>query len=360
MRVFAFDLVRVVAILLVLLAHTAVLFPLTPANLSFFSHLYLIGQLGPGLFFLLSGALMLPRERERAFPWHWRRAGQFLFLLVFWSILTNAVLYGADGAGAWEGLCRAVRENSVLVGGDDGKAGQLWFLWVTVGLYLSLPFLGRMTQGLRGWEYVAFAVLTCLLVLVPGTFDAGRLHRTILDPTAEIIYGGVPLYGTFLAWFLLGDFFVRLRVAERLRARVPFAGVLLLLLLALDVFAAGAMERAFMRAAGKAEMYLPVHLFPQSLFLFVGALLLFLLCLVWAPHVSRFARPMEALSRDVFGVYLAHMVPCLLLVKALAAFGVTAERPLLFGACVFLGTAAVSFLLAAALRRVRRLRFLVS
>lgn len=360
MRIFAFDLIRVVAILLILLVHTVALLPLRPGNLPENLPLLLIGQLGTGLFFLLSGALMLPRERDRAFPWHWRRVGQFLFLIVFWSLLSNMVLYRADGAGIEEAVLHAVSANNALVGGDTGAAGQLWYLWSAVALYLSLPFLGRMTQGLRGWEYVAFAVLTCLLVLVPGTFDAERAHRTLLDPLAENVYGEVPLYGSILAWFLLGDFFVRFRVAEVFRRRVPFAGTFVLLLLALTVFFAGAMEVSLMHAAGKAEMYLPVHLYPRSLFLFAGSALLFLLLLVWAPHFSRCARLMEALSRDVFGVFLVHMIPLLLLPKALASFGVTVAQPLPFGAFVYFGTAIVSFSLAAILRRVRGLRFLVS
>ena len=360
MRIFAFDLIRVVAILLILLVHTVALLPLRPGNLPENLPLLLIGQLGTGLFFLLSGALMLPRERDRAFPWHWRRVGQFLFLIVFWSLLSNMVLYRADGAGIEEAVLHAVSANNALVGGDTGAAGQLWYLWSAVALYLSLPFLGRMTQRLRGWEYVTFAVLTCLLVLLPGTFDAERAHRTMLDPVAEKVYGEVPLYGSILTWFLLGDFFVRFRVAEVLRRRMPFVGIFILLLLALDVFFAGAMEVSLMHATGKVEMYLPVHLYPRSLFLFVGSALLFLLLLVWAPHLSRCARLMEALSRDVFGVFLVHMIPLLLLPKALASFGVTVAQPLLFSVCVYLGTAVGSFSLAAVLRRVRGLRFLVS
>ena len=360
MRIFAFDLIRVVAIFLILLVHTVLPLPLTSGNLSVNLPLLLIGQLGTGLFFLLSGALMLPRERDRAFPWHWRRVGQFLFLLVFWSFFTSAVYYSADGAGLMDAVRHAARANNVLVGGDNGAGGQLWFLWVISVLYLSLPFLGRMTQGLRGWEYVAFAVLTCLLVLVPGTFDAARAHRTLLDPLAESIYGEVPLYGSILAWFLLGDFFARFRIAEILRRRVPFVGTILLLLFVADIFAASAMEVSLLHAAGKAEMYLPVHLYPRSVFLFVGSSLLFLLLLVWAPHLSRYARPLEALSRDVFGVFLVHMIPCLLLPRTLVSLGVTVEQPLLFGACVFFGMAAVSFPLAAILRRIRFVRFLVS
>lgn len=358
-RVFAFDLIRAVAMLLVLLAHAATLFPLSLENLEVFLPLYHVGQLSNGLFFMLSGALMLPRERRRGFPLLWRRVGQFFLLLVVWSVVTNACAYLVQGSGVWAAVCRAVAEDCVVVGGRLGSAGQLWFLSVIAALYLGLPFLGRMTQGMRRREYVLFVVLTCVLVLLPGTFDGERGFRTLLDPESEVLFGGYPLFGSFLAWFLLGDGFARFQVAARLRARVRLAGLWLGLGLCLSIAAASVWEVSLMRAAGRAEMYLPVHLYHQSLFLFVEGAACFLLLELLTPYLVRLRRGVEALSADVFGIFLSHMAVRCFVPGLLAAAGVTLERPLLFGAGAFACMLVLSWLVARGLRFFSWLRWLV-
>lgn len=358
-RVFAFDFIRVVAILLVLMTHAATLFPLSLENLSVFLPLYHVGQLSNGLFFMLSGALMLPRERRRGFPFLWRRVGKFFLLLVLWSIATNACAYFAEGSGVAAAVCRAVQENSVVVGGRLGAAGQLWFLSVIAALYLGLPFVGRMTQGMGGREYVLFSLLTCVLVLLPSTFDGARSARTLLDPESEVLFGSYPLFGTFLAWFLLGDGFARFDVAGRLRAHVRLAAFLLFLGLCLSIAAASLWEVSLMRAAGRAEMYLPVHLYHQSLFLFAEGAVCFLLLELLARHLVCLRRGAAALSADVFGVFLSHMAVRCFVPGLLSAAGVTMAQPLLFGSGAFAFMLVLSWLCARGLRRFAWLAWLV-
>lgn len=349
-RVFAYDLIRCAGIVLVLLAHTATLFPLTLESMGVLLPLYQIGQLSNGLFFLLSGTLMLPRERQRGFPFLWRRVGQFLGLLVFWSIATNTCAYLADGMYAGAALWRSLLENNVLVGGKVGAAGQLWFLSVIAILYLGLPFIGRMTVGLRGREYWVFAGLTCLFVLVPGTFGGEHGMRSLLDPESEVIYGAYPLFGTYLAWFLLGDFFARWDAAAWLRGHLRFASVWVGGALFLSLVVSSAWEVSLMRGAGRAEMYLPVHLYSDSLFLFVDAVLLYVLLLLLSPRLAFLRRGAERMSRAVFGIYLSHMAVRVFVPSGLAALGCSMGTPVAYGMGAFFCLLAGAFCVAQGLR----------
>lgn len=78
----------------------------------------------------------------------------------------------------------------------------------------------------------------------------------------------------------------------------------------------------------------------------------FLLLELLTPYLVRLRRGVEALSADVFGVFLAHMAVRCFVPGLLSAAGVTMERPLLFGGGAFVCMLAVSWLCVRGLRSI--------
>ena len=86
MRIFYLDVVKAVAILMVLFGHATSVVPYTERNLFPMCTDYQITQLCNGLFIMASGALVLPSQIERGYPMCWRRVLKFLLLAAFWSM----------------------------------------------------------------------------------------------------------------------------------------------------------------------------------------------------------------------------------------------------------------------------------
>ena len=153
-RIFALDFVRAAAIVCVLLAHAwYARMPEGTVDGSLAAHGMLVSlllfQAGTAVFVLISGALVIPKERREGFPFLWRRAFSFLLLAAFWSVVTNACWYVANGWDVSSSLLHSLRYHSLLFGGWGNRAGYLWFLLMMWGLYLAAPYSPRALAKVR-------------------------------------------------------------------------------------------------------------------------------------------------------------------------------------------------------------------
>lgn len=364
-RVFALDFVRAAAIVCVLLAHAwYARFPEGAVDGSPAAHAmlvtFLLFQAGTAVFVLISGALIIPKERREGFPFLWRRAFSFLLLAAFWSVVTNACWYAASGWSASSSLWYSLRYHSLLFGGWGSRAGYLWFLLMMWGLYLAAPYLARLAYAAPPRDILIFAGLSCLLSPLPLTLDAGGTARSFLDADVLVTFGGYEVFGVFASWFLLGHLFWSEDARGRIARVTRHGGLWLFLLLALVIGAGGALEFA---RTGAQAIYAPVHLFASSLALFFAAPLFFLLLLFVAPWAERqwFAVWISRLARHSFGIYLSHFAILHLLLAFLAAHGLGPDgRSMVPVALAFVVTLAASWGLTVVLSRLPLLRRLVT
>ena len=183
------DLVRAVAMVLVVLCHFA---PLVmshhPAALSVCTSL---GFLGVPLFVMLTGYLMLGRTYDDATLARFLKRNLLGMLVAFeiwnalWCVLGNnvpALLPGANGlpTDPVEAL------HAALFLGPTGNA--LWYLHMSLALYLGIPVVSWALQKLRGPYRVLLGV--CLVAcgtLVPSLVAAQASLRPSLIPLAPVL-----------------------------------------------------------------------------------------------------------------------------------------------------------------------------
>ena len=158
-RIFYFDEIRALAILLVLLVHTSKWFAAnqTPHSLfwTFPTYLGSLGNLGVQLFIMISGALLLNREYELK-SFFKRRFSRILIPFVFWIFIV--IIFRIFILG--EPLEFTTILNIVVF------KGYVWFIWMLIGLYLFLPVINSFIREykIRGCEFfLAFWLLTIIL-----------------------------------------------------------------------------------------------------------------------------------------------------------------------------------------------------
>jgi surface polysaccharide O-acyltransferase-like enzyme len=164
MRKASLDLCRVLACLAVVLGHTGMLFwdfdPTAPAW-AVYNLLFVILRSSVLLFFMVSGAIFLSREKLD-FARHLKRAGHMLALFYIWSLILNGIdalflHYWTPGEAFVPLVLRGYF--------------HLWFLPAMAMSYCALPLLHGMLHGNRE-NICRGAVLLALIVCMQATLKA--------------------------------------------------------------------------------------------------------------------------------------------------------------------------------------------
>ena len=296
------DLVRAVAMALVVLCHFG---PLVmshhPAALSVCTSL---GFLGVPLFVMLTGYLMLGRTYDDATLARFLKRNLLGMLVAFeiwnalWCVLGNnvpALLPGGNGlpTDPVEAL------HAALFLGPPGNA--LWYLHMSLALYLGIPVVSWTLQKLRGPYRVLLGV--CLVAcgtLVPSLVAAQASLRPSLIPLAPVLEMSVfsaSVWG-HSAWLL---FLVVGYAARTLRDRLRPAPLALGLVASV---AAHSLLNTRLILSGRAVLndYDFVLVVASSVLLF-----LLLLSLGRRIRSQRAASALAWVSERSFGVYVTHL-----------------------------------------------------
>lgn len=198
-RMAELDLLRCLAILMVVTLHTAAPLLSNPALVGtpawyFCLLLDPFSRTGVPLFFMLSGFLLLrdPRTLQVA-PFYRRRIPRLAVPLVLWNLIYAL-------ADAWSAR-RPFSPLEYLEGLlDRGCYYHIWFIYLLLGLYLLAPFLKRIVDHASGREVLVLIGIillpTTLLPLLEG------LSPIPVRPIPAMLEG---LTGYFLLGWLLGS-----------------------------------------------------------------------------------------------------------------------------------------------------------
>ncbi len=286
-----FDVLRVLSMCAVVYLHTAsaAFYDLSNRALwEFANWVNVFAVLAVPLFFMMSGALLLaPGAKSDPVFVIKHRVGKVLVPLLAWSgaVLLYQGLVREDWAGARAGL------KSIL--GTPANVAY-WFLYALIPIYLLIPVLKPMADGLdkRRWRYALLLWLGLTLGLVTV--------RSFLPETRQILLTEHPTMnlnavGGYLGYFLLGAYLDRL---EKLPGRkvLVWGTVLAALLTGVCVHADSFAQGTW---SGRFTDYLTVFTALRS----AGVFLLFKSLL---GHKETKSRTVSALSGCSFCVYLAH------------------------------------------------------
>ena len=211
------DVLRVIAILLVIFNHTpAFCFPFQTIGESMGVKLMLIfsafDKVAVPLFFMISGALLLPKQESLKILIS-KRVGRFLIILLLFHVVQASYYYWMCGEAeigfrSFLGDCYWGNSSKGYVLGWT-EAYAVWFLYAYIALLLMLPFLRAMVKGMEMMTfYYLFALQIMLCVVVPAMF----VLVTGFTPEGFRVLTYLPLCGNVLVYVIAG-YYVEYKVS---------------------------------------------------------------------------------------------------------------------------------------------------
>lgn len=299
-RRFDYDLLRVFSMLGVIYLHVAAgtLQQLSPPLLWDFSNaLSCLFMPAVPLFFMLSGALLLSDERSADLGHLFRK--RIPKVVVPACVWTACVLlyYVSIGSGdiALASFLRLLN-NPVAV--------PYWFLYALVAIYLLLPMLKKMTDGMTETHWHYTMALWVFLTLGLNTI------RIFLPSDLALYFTehwtlNINLVGGYLGYFLLGYYLERF-------GRYPSQKGLIAALLALSVICILGTHWISYRRGAYSDHFINY----LTLLTMARAALIFLLAKTCLRERSAKTRLLPGLAGLSYGVYLVHPLSKWLLDKA--------------------------------------------
>lgn len=188
-RIVYLDVVRVVACLMVIIQHS----PMPgfgDVNSSLYSATYFLSYPCVPLFFMVSGALLLPVENSSSGSLLFirKKLSKILFPTLFWTFFYFLIRIVKDQPIEWI--------NILSIPFSPQGHGVLWFMYVLAGLYLIAPIISHWLRQSSKKELEFYLVLWFI-----------TLSFTHLDSVLQIsegYYNALCYLGGYIGYFVLG------------------------------------------------------------------------------------------------------------------------------------------------------------
>lgn len=206
-RDLSLDLIRIMACVMVVVMHSPI--PSDNANGLLLSTLSYFTTPCIGLFFMVSGALILPpptaSEGDAALPFMRKRLKRVLLPTLIWTLFYIVVKL-CDGQLTTAELSRSLLSIPFSAQGH----GVLWFMYTLMGLYLVTPILRAWLRNASERDIRFYLSLWFISMCYPVL----RMFVGINDSTTGILY----YFSGYVGYFVLGHWMQR--HGERLSLRV--------------------------------------------------------------------------------------------------------------------------------------------
>lgn len=294
-RNFALDIIRSLACILVIIIHSPI--AVHGVNGFLFASMTMIGSPCIGLFFMVSGYLLLPTDKTM-FPFLKKRIGRVLFPTLFWTGFYLFLIYlsGETFQGqSW-------RRTLISIPFTRQGCGFLWFMYALMGLYVLAPMVSHWIESATKREFQ----LVLGLWLITTSYSLLRPFVVLTEDTFGMLY----YFTGYAGYFLLGAYI------RKFQPKVSFVaiGVLYLLpyLIALYARLRGIdfLENSF------GYLCLMTVMQTYALFLFVTK--------IHFPHMSSSkicTKVVVSFSNCSFGIYLMHKFVMVDIIKQSGVYG---------------------------------------
>lgn len=190
-RIYQLDLIRVIACLMVVLMHSPL--PSGNANGSFLGIISYATAPCIGLFFMVSGALLLP-VKESTSSFLKRRLGKIIGPTLFWSLIYI-------GYNHFQGTDHSLWKEILSLPFSAQGHGVMWFMYTLTGLYLIAPILSKWLQTCSKRELEVYLLLWAVTLCYP------LLSLFLSIQTGET---GILYYCTgYAGYFVLGHYLIK-------------------------------------------------------------------------------------------------------------------------------------------------------
>ena len=338
-RELRFDVIRVVAILMVLLVHVSAYLVIKYPNTSKAEFIIAnvfngLSRAGVPLFVMLSGALLLNEDRPFDTKTFYKKSLLTMGLLLVGWLAFYAALYGlilppfkgeaASLKAAWDFI--------VSFKGTD--CAHLWYLFMVVGLYLMIPVL-RLFVKRENRPYILGAVIAC--------FVAQNFARTAelftMDWTVNLSafiekFHMEPCTG-YIGYLLLGWYLTNFEPKKPLRLALYALAAVVLILSILFV-------QSYIDYISNIRTYLYGQL---SLMPYLYGAALFVLISQLCKGKETTGKLTASLSRFSFGIYIIHILFYEIFTLILLPYAkFPAQDPLLYMALSYVFVLVLSYL----------------
>ena len=303
-RVGSLDIIRVVAIFMVLITHATEVFYISPSGQlsiaegdQFWVNLFnSAAHACVALFVMVSGYLLLPiKDSPSAF--YWKRIPKIFIPFLVWSVvyLLLPLLWGGTTTGA-------IKENAPrLLYNFSWTSGHLWFIYMLIGVYLIIPiispWLKECSKGFEEFFLGIWVFSTLYHFLVPYIPDRMMLGQTFFSEFSSIYY-----FSGFLGYAILGHYIKVHLKWSRAVCVASGAG-----LYATGFIMTWVLFDAQLAAASSLED-LTLSLRSCTINVALMAAGIFLMIKDIAVNNARIRTAFFELSKFSFGIYLAHML----------------------------------------------------
>ncbi len=294
------DVLRLLACVLVILVHVSsesiYTYALSSADW-YISHLCnSLGILGPVLFMMLSGALLL----APSYDFSYRRfyGNNFLTLLICyicWVVLYHLIGFFTRGNYGW------IYFKDVIIGSIKGEAGyHFWYLPMLLGIYLLLPFLRAIIAAERKLTVYFLALFFVVEIAFTTVSFFTFPHKYLVESLMERI--PFTLINHYAGYFVLGYFLADWIKTTKVSARKRILGSAILCGLGLGL---GLALDTYLSVGASANSVDMNNIFSLTSFVCAGAVFILVLSLPMA-FSEQTKGLLKKLSALCFGIFMMH------------------------------------------------------
>ncbi len=300
-RIYAFDVLRILAVLGVIMIHVAAPYVKT-SDLQ--SEVFDWGNIFHGItrfavptFIMLSGALMLDENKKISAKKSFKYASVMFVLLVVWSLIYASFFYVVVP------LSKGAEINTEkFINGFVYGHYHLWYMYMIIGLYLLVPVLRTFVKK-ENKKVISYLLLISTIVCFSVKFVNFFLMEYVVEKdwlTPLVEKFKFSMLGVYLTYFVAGWYVVNIEIKKVRRIFIyVLGGISAFLTVFINWFYAQKGENA--QKVFHFEDIITVLIFGIAFFMFF----------YYALRNARFektGRMLVGCSNLTFGVYLIHVI----------------------------------------------------
>lgn len=351
-RLYWVDLLRLVAMLMVIAAHCVDIYNATPQDdpMNSFWGVFIGSLMRPSvpLFAMMTGLLLLP-IRESAAEFYKRRIPRVLIPMVLWSAVYYLIPWLTGVAGLDKSVITtlfpfefspsqeagdAMRNIARIPFTFNGYTTHMWYLYMLIGLYLLMPFFSAWVEKRDSTMTNTYLLLWLCSLTLP--YLKQLIAPNLFGECAWNEFGTFYYFAGFAGYLLLGHILAR-RHHMPLR-RIIAMGVMLYIsgyIVTYTGYASMAVQYSYEEAPELLELFWQ-FCSPNVVLMALGIFLVVQRINITSPRLQSL---LAATTRCSFGTYLMHYIfigPVILLLTPLGMptpLCVMASVIIVFGIC---------------------------
>lgn len=332
-RIYWVDVLRLVAMLMVISAHCVDIYNATPQSdpLNSFWGAFIGSLMRPSvpLFAMMTGLLLLP-IKESAKDFYKRRIPRVVIPMVLWSAIYYLIPWMTGVAGLDKSVIStlfpfefspsqqagdALQNIALIPFTFNGYTTHMWYLYMLVGLYLFMPFFSTWIERHDRTLTTTYMIMWVLSLMLP--YLQHLIAPTLFGECAWNSYGTFYYFAGFSGYLLLGHMLAKgnpmpLRKIVAMGVMVYVAGFII----TYTGFASMAVKYSYAEAPELLELFWQ-FCSPNVVLMALGIFLIVQRVKITSPKIQQL---LAATTKYSFGTYLMHYIfigPVVLLLSPL-------------------------------------------